>query len=106
MKSSSKRGAQRPRIPRSSMAWLPGCSTSASGFVFYRKRNELAPYTPPKAKPGEGCPRCGGKVFAAEEMLAKGKSYHRTCFNCKNCRKPLDSVVHCDGPDKDVYCKG
>ncbi|XP_037785295.1 uncharacterized protein LOC119581065 isoform X5 [Penaeus monodon] len=69
------------------------------------KRNELAPYKPPKAKAGEGCPRCGGKVFAAEEMLAKGKSYHRTCFNCKNCRKPLDSVVHCDGPDKDVYCK-
>nr|XP_027213510.1 muscle LIM protein Mlp84B-like isoform X4 [Penaeus vannamei] len=69
------------------------------------KRNELAPYKPPKAKAGEGCPRCGGKVFAAEEMLAKGKSYHRTCFNCKNCRKPLDSVVHCDGPDKEVYCK-
>lgn len=25
-----------------------------------------------KAKPGEGCPRCGGVVFAAEQMLAKG----------------------------------
>lgn len=25
-----------------------------------------------KAKPGQGCPRCGGKVFAAEQMLAKG----------------------------------
>ena len=25
-----------------------------------------------KAPPGEGCPRCGGAVFAAEQMLAKG----------------------------------
>lgn len=22
--------------------------------------------------PGEGCPRCGGAVFAAEQMLARG----------------------------------
>ncbi|KAK7073251.1 Cysteine and glycine-rich protein 1 [Halocaridina rubra] len=70
-----------------------------------RNREDPKPYKPPKAEPGEGCPRCGGKVFAAEEMLAKGKSYHRSCFNCKACRKPLDSVVHCDGPDNNVYCK-
>lgn len=25
-----------------------------------------------KAAPGEGCPRCGGAVFAAEQQLAKG----------------------------------
>jgi len=25
-----------------------------------------------QAKPGEGCPRCGGVVFAAEQVLAKG----------------------------------
>lgn len=25
-----------------------------------------------KAAKGEGCPRCGGKVFAAEQQLAKG----------------------------------
>lgn len=25
-----------------------------------------------KAKPGQGCPRCGGVVFAAEQVLAKG----------------------------------
>jgi len=26
-----------------------------------------------KAKPGQGCPRCGGAVFAAELVLAKGR---------------------------------
>lgn len=25
-----------------------------------------------KAPPGQGCPRCGGAVFAAEQQLAKG----------------------------------
>jgi len=25
-----------------------------------------------RAKEGEGCPRCGGAVFAAEQQLAKG----------------------------------
>lgn len=32
------------------------------------------------AAPGEGCPRCGGKVFSAEEMLSRNKvttSSHR-----------------------------
>ncbi|XP_064114114.1 muscle LIM protein Mlp84B-like isoform X3 [Macrobrachium nipponense] len=76
-----------------------------TGSHLDRRREEVKAYKPPKAAPGEGCPRCGGKVFAAEEMLAKGKSYHRSCFNCKACRKPLDSVVHCDGPDNNVYCK-
>lgn len=58
-----------------------------------------------KAKPGQGCPRCGGVVFAAEEVLAKGRQWHRKCFKCKDCIKTLDSINACDGPDLDVYCK-
>lgn len=27
----------------------------------------------PKAPEGEGCPRCGGYVYAAEQMLARGR---------------------------------
>ena len=27
------------------------------------------------------------------------------CFNCTDCHRPLDSVLACDGPDKDIYCK-
>ncbi|XP_014253564.1 muscle LIM protein Mlp84B-like isoform X2 [Cimex lectularius] len=58
-----------------------------------------------KAPPGQGCPRCGGSVFAAEQVLAKGSEWHRKCFKCKDCNKTLDSIIACDGPDKDVYCK-
>ena len=27
------------------------------------------------------------------------------CFNCNDCKRPLDSVLACDGPDKEIYCK-
>lgn len=52
-----------------------------------------------------GCPRCGGVVFAAEQMLAKGSVWHKKCFNCSECHRPLDSVLACDGPDKEIHCK-
>ncbi|CRL08220.1 CLUMA_CG020903, isoform C [Clunio marinus] len=58
-----------------------------------------------KATSGQGCPRCGGAVFAAEQMLSKGREWHRKCYKCKDCNKTLDSINACDGPDKDIYCK-
>ncbi|CAH0560233.1 unnamed protein product [Brassicogethes aeneus] len=58
-----------------------------------------------KAPPGQGCPRCGGMVFAAEQQLAKGTMWHKKCFNCAECHRPLDSVLACDGPDKEIHCR-
>jgi hypothetical protein len=58
----------------------------------------------PKA-PEDGCPRCGGAVFAAERMLAKGSVWHKKCFSCAECKRPLDSILACDGPDKEIYDK-
>ncbi|XP_075167998.1 muscle LIM protein at 60A isoform X1 [Haematobia irritans] len=58
-----------------------------------------------QARPGEGCPRCGGVVFAAEQVLSKGREWHRKCFKCRDCTKTLDSIIACDGPDKEVYCR-
>jgi len=55
---------------------------------------------------GQGCPRCGGQVFHAEQMFSKGKTYHKKCFSCRSCKRPLDSVLACDAPDGDIYCKG
>lgn len=57
------------------------------------------------APPGQGCPRCGGAVYAAEQKLAKGSMWHKKCFNCADCSKTLDSINACDGPNKEVYCK-
>jgi len=53
-----------------------------------------------------GCPRCGGKVFHAEQMFSRTQTYHKKCFSCNSCKRPLDSVLACDAPDKEIYCRG
>lgn len=58
-----------------------------------------------KAPAGQGCPRCGGAVFAAEQQLAKGTMWHQQCFNCAECHRPLDSTLACDGPDREIHCR-
>ncbi|GBO98849.1 Muscle LIM protein Mlp84B [Eumeta japonica] len=79
--------------------------------IFPQLRRDQAPKTTVidtaaiKAPPGKGCPRCGGVVFAAELVLAKSREWHRKCFKCRDCTKTLDSIIACDGPDGDVYCK-
>lgn len=51
------------------------------------------------------CPRCSGKVFAAEKMVASSGWYHRHCFRCALCSQPVDSTSVCDGPDDKIYCR-
>lgn len=68
------------------------------------------PFAPPSttsilAPEGQGCPRCGGVVFAAEQQLAKGTVWHKKCFSCSQCHRPLDSVLACDGPNREIFCR-
>ncbi|XP_061391835.1 muscle LIM protein Mlp84B isoform X1 [Musca vetustissima] len=90
-----------------------GCLSMDTGAHLNREeldgvRNgaRLEPKKIAKAPEGEGCPRCGGYVYAAEQMLARGRGYHRRCFKCLLCNRTLDSTMHCDGPDKEIYCRG
>ena len=51
-------------------------------------------------------PRCGGAVFANEEIIEKGISFHKKCFTCCQCTRPLnDKLQVFIGFDKEVYCK-
>ena len=50
------------------------------------------------------CPRCNDRVYAAEETLAIGQSWHAKCFSCKTCKRKLDSGNLCD-KDGEIYCK-
>lgn len=34
------------------------------------------------------------------------QSFHKECFKCGTCNKGLDSISCCEGPDRDIYCKG
>ncbi|KAI5636692.1 LIM domain-containing protein [Phthorimaea operculella] len=89
-----------------------GCLSMDSGEQFQKQEEGmrtngacLEPRVIAKAPPGQGCPRCGGYVYAAEQMLARGKAWHKECYKCGECMKRLDSTNCCEGPDKDIYCK-
>ena len=41
-----------------------------------RNGARLEPKVIAKAPEGQGCPRCGGFVYAAEQMLARGRVRH------------------------------
>lgn len=49
------------------------------------------------------CPRCSKNVYFAEEKQALGKSWHKLCFVCANCKKLLDSgsITEHDG---EMFC--
>jgi cysteine/glycine-rich protein len=51
-----------------------------------------------------GCARCGKRVYEAEKKVAVGRDWHKTCFNCCNCHKSLDSTTLTD-KDNEIYCK-
>ncbi|XP_041472445.1 cysteine and glycine-rich protein 1-like [Lytechinus variegatus] len=53
---------------------------------------------------GKKCARCGKSVYTAEEILAAGQSWHKSCFSCESCKKSLDSNTVSDKDGK-IYCK-
>ncbi|XP_043195230.1 muscle LIM protein 1-like [Amphibalanus amphitrite] len=50
------------------------------------------------------CPACDKSVYAAEERVAGGYKYHKTCFKCSMCNKALDST-NCSEHEKVLFCK-
>lgn len=71
--------------------------------MFYS--NDSNPNLGVKAPQGQGCPRCGYPVYAAEQMNSKNRIWHRRCFSCADCHRSLDSTNLNDGPDNDIYCR-
>ena len=58
-----------------------------------------------KATAGQGCPRCGGKVFDAEKMTVKSGTFHKHCFNCASCGQSLN-YSNFTSHQENVYCHG
>jgi cysteine/glycine-rich protein len=50
------------------------------------------------------CPRCSKAVYFVEQVVGPGGMYHKSCLNCKECRKLLDSTNLTD-KDNEAYCK-
>ncbi|KAK7479772.1 hypothetical protein BaRGS_00028952 [Batillaria attramentaria] len=54
---------------------------------------------------GPKCPRCGKTVYDAERAIGVNTPWHKSCFNCKGCKKSLDSTTMAMH-EEEVYCKG
>jgi hypothetical protein len=48
-----------------------------------------------KAPAGQGCPRCGGVVYAAEQVLAKGRVSTYTHITLTNLLYDISSSIKC-----------
>jgi len=59
---------------------------------------------PFKAPDVAKCPKCSKSVYAAEEMLAAGEKWHKTCFKCGLCNKKLDST-NATEHERQLFCK-
>ena len=46
------------------------------------------------------------QVYPAEKMISLNNWYHKRCFSCRDCARPLDPFISCDTPDGEVVCKG
>lgn len=49
------------------------CNCDSGEVMQLRNGARLEPKKIAKAPEGQGCPRCGGYVYAAEQMLARGR---------------------------------
>ena len=74
------------------------------GFLIYAKSIADSHIIPAADGDPFKCPRCSGKVFEAEKMSMKSGHYHKKCFSCFECRRPMDYSLATDGPDWEVYC--
>ncbi|CAF2448927.1 unnamed protein product [Rotaria sp. Silwood2] len=59
------------------------------------------PFKPPEAVK---CPKCNQNVYAAEEVPAAGKKYHKMCFKCGLCKKMLESTTLAEH-EGNLFCK-
>lgn len=76
--------------PRESKAMVQSVSQPLMGYVNYEDPN--------------CCPRCGKRVYFAEQILSLGRKWHRPCFSCFECHKTID-VASARDHDQELYCK-
>ncbi|CAL8383047.1 unnamed protein product [Boreogadus saida] len=53
---------------------------------------------------GNKCGRCQKTVYFAEGVQCEGQSWHKSCFQCMECNKRLDSTTVTAHVDE-IYCK-
>ncbi|KAJ2803512.1 hypothetical protein H4R20_002862 [Coemansia guatemalensis] len=67
------------------------------------------PYTPRipadfGVAPPDICPRCNGRIYAAEQAMAAGRKYHKFCIKCKACNTSINSLQITER-DGEIFCR-
>jgi len=75
------------------------------GYLIYAKSIADSHVIPAEEGDPDRCPRCTGKVFDAEKMSMRSGQYHKKCFSCFECKRPLDYSIATDSPSNEVYCR-
>jgi cysteine/glycine-rich protein len=65
-------------------------------------KEPLAPYI--NKEDQDCCPRCGKRVYFAEQVAYLQRKWHTTCFTCATCNKRVDSATASDH-SSDLYCR-
>lgn len=67
--------------------------------------NDLLTRKAPKFKPqAPKCAKCQKSVYAAEEVRAANKTFHKLCFKCTSCNKLLETNILTEHQG-DLYCR-
>ncbi|KAJ2157057.1 hypothetical protein GGF46_004771 [Coemansia sp. RSA 552] len=56
------------------------------------------------AAPADICPRCDGRIYAAEQGMAAGRKYHKRCIKCKSCNTAISSLQLTER-NGEIFCK-
>ncbi|KAJ3244192.1 Cysteine and glycine-rich protein 1 [Chytriomyces hyalinus] len=59
---------------------------------------------PPKFGGAPSCVRCSKSVYMAEQIAGPGGMWHKTCLNCKECNRKLDST-NLTERNNEAFCK-
>eukprot|EP00128_Syssomonas_multiformis_P010018 Colp12_sorted_trinity150504_noHs@3229 len=84
---------------------MDGAVSSSNTYAPAARGSSSSPAASRFGGAAEKCPRCAKSVYAAEKVTGAGASWHKACFNCKDCKKSLDSTTLAD-KDGEIFCKG
>jgi len=84
---------------------LSNVPATAQAYVAPKSAPVVETNGQPKFGSRDVCPRCNKVVYMAELVRGAGFAWHKTtCFNCKECKKHLESANLCER-ESEIYCK-
>ena len=75
------------------------------GFLTYAKSIVNSQIISASEDDPNRCQRCSGKVFDAERMSMKCGQFHKNCFSCSECSRPLDYTTATDSSVGEIFCR-